>query len=84
MASEPAAKRLQAMLAAMHPDHARYIQSVRLEARYRSLIDPKYASFSITDIAVYWGFYDLPHMTRCFRKAYGATPSGVRSRILEH
>jgi AraC-like DNA-binding protein len=62
----------------------RYIQSVRLDAGYRSLIDPKFASFSITDIAVYWGFYDLPHMTRCFRKTYGATPRGVRSGNLHH
>ena len=62
----------------------RYIQSVRLDASHRSLIDPRFASFSITDIAVYWGFYDLPHMTRGFKKTFGATPRGVRGGISEH
>lgn len=61
----------------------RYIQSTRLDACYHSLIDPKLAHLSITDIALYWGFYDLPHMTRCFKKTYGATPKGVRCGILE-
>ena len=62
----------------------RYIQSMRLDACYQSLIDPKFAHFSITDIALYWGFYDLPHMTRCFKKTYGATPKGVRCGLLQH
>ncbi len=62
----------------------RYIQSARLDAGYHSLIDAKFAHFSITDIALYWGFYDLPHMTRCFKKTYGATPKAVRCEIREH
>ena len=62
----------------------RYIQSIRLDASYQSLSDPKFVSFSITDIAVYWGFYDLPHMTRCFKKAFGVTPRDVRKQIQEH
>ena len=61
----------------------RYIQSTRLDACYHGLTDPKLAHLSITDIALNWGFYDLPHMTRCFKKTYGATPKGVRCGILE-
>lgn len=61
----------------------RYIKSARLDACHQSLIDPQLAHFSITDIALYWGFYDLPHMNRCFRKTFGTTPSGVRCKILE-
>jgi AraC-like DNA-binding protein len=57
----------------------RYIRSLRLEACYQSLTEPKFAHLSITDIALYWGFYDLPHMTRCFRKTYCTTPKGIRS-----
>lgn len=60
----------------------RYIQSRRLDACYQSLIELRCAHLSITELALHWGFYDLPHMTRCFKKHYGATPSGVRSRIL--
>ena len=61
----------------------RYIQSMRLKACYQSLTDPRFARRSITDIAVYWGFYDLPHMTRCFKKAFGEPPRAVRARYLE-
>lgn len=62
----------------------RYIQSMRLEACYRYLVDPKFAHYSITDIALYWGFYDLPHMNHCFKKAYDVTPSVVRSGSPNH
>lgn len=58
----------------------RYIQSLRLDGCFHSLTDAKFANYSITDIAHYWGFYDLPHMTRCFRKTYSVTPKCVRNR----
>jgi len=61
----------------------RYIKSARLEACRQSLIDAKLMHLSITDIALYWGFYDLPQMTRSFKNTYGNTPSGVRCRFLE-
>jgi len=57
----------------------RYIKSMRLEACYRDLVDPTSPHSSITDIALHWGFYDLPHMTRCFKRSFGDTPRSVRS-----
>ncbi|HEX2140263.1 MAG TPA: helix-turn-helix domain-containing protein [Woeseiaceae bacterium] len=57
---------------------ARYIRAERLQACRRALADPACDGLSITDIAVQWGFYDLPHMTRCFREAYGITPREFR------
>lgn len=57
---------------------ARYIRGQRLQACRRALSDSDYAEVSITDIALQWGFYDLPHMTRCFREAYGTTPTEFR------
>lgn len=56
----------------------RHIRSERLRACQRALADPACDGFSITDIALQWGFYDLPHMTRCFREAYGITPREFR------
>jgi AraC family transcriptional regulator, positive regulator of tynA and feaB len=56
----------------------RLVRTERLEACLRALSDPTYAEMSITDIALHWGFYDLPHMTRCFREAYGITPKDFR------
>jgi AraC family transcriptional regulator, positive regulator of tynA and feaB len=56
----------------------RYIRNERLEACRRALADPACAGMSITDIAMQWRFYDLPHMTRSFREAYGQTPREFR------
>ncbi len=57
---------------------ARHIRTQRLEACRRALADPSCDGYTITDIALQWGFYDLPHMTRCFREAYGVTPREFR------
>lgn len=56
----------------------RYIKAERLRECRRALADPGLSGMSITDIALQWGFYDLPHMTRCFRQAYGLSPSEYR------
>ena len=56
----------------------RLVRTERLEACRRALSDPVYAEMSITDIALHWGFYDLPHMTRCFRETFGLTPREFR------
>lgn len=57
---------------------ARHIRVQRLQACRRALSDPDYAEVSVTDVALQWGFYDLPHLTRCFREAYGTTPTEFR------
>lgn len=56
----------------------RHMRAERLQACRRALADPDCAGVSITDIALQWGFYDLPHMTRCFRESYGITPREFR------
>lgn len=58
----------------------RYIRAERLAACRRMLEDPAFADASITDIALHWGFYDLPHMSRCFRESFGMAPKEVRLR----
>jgi AraC-like DNA-binding protein len=56
----------------------RYIRAERLEACRRMLADPECADMSITEIALHWGFYDLPHMSRCFRESFGVAPKEYR------
>lgn len=56
----------------------RYIRAERLEACRRMLADPAFADMSITEIAMYWGFYDLPHMSRCFRESFHVAPKEYR------
>lgn len=52
----------------------RYIRSLRVAACRRVLESAEAAHWSLTDIALSWGFYDLSHMTRCFRAEFGAPP----------
>jgi AraC-like DNA-binding protein len=52
----------------------RYIRAQRVAACRRTLEASALGSVSLTDIALQWGFYDLSHMTRCFREEYGEPP----------
>lgn len=54
----------------------RYIRRLRVAACRRLLVGG--AGRSLTDIALDCGFYDLSHMTRCFRDEFGVTPREVR------
>ena len=52
----------------------RYIRAQRIAACRRTLEAQELAHASLTDVALQWGFYDLSHMTRCFRDEYGEPP----------
>ena len=56
----------------------RYIRSLRVHASRRALEAGPHET-SLTDVALAWGFYDLSHMTRCFRAEFGTTPSEIRA-----
>ncbi|MFT4117591.1 AraC family transcriptional regulator [Bradyrhizobium sp.] len=51
----------------------------RLKRAHRMLREPEFAERPVSSIAYDVGFGDLSYFNRCFRRAYGATPSGVRS-----
>ena len=57
---------------------ARYIQERRLARCRRALEDPRQAHRSLSEIAYGWGFSDMTHFGRSFRKAYGMLPSVYR------
>jgi len=57
---------------------ARYIQERRLARCRRALEDPQQAHRSLSEIAYGWGFSDMTHFGRSFRKAYGILPSVYR------
>lgn len=60
----------------------RYIRSVRLDACRRALEAPTSERQSLTEVALSFGFYDLSHMSRCFREAFDVSPTEVRSGVL--
>lgn len=58
---------------------ARLIRHLRAQECRRAVEACPADPTSLTDIALTWGFYDLSHMTRCFREEFGATPGEVRA-----
>jgi AraC-like DNA-binding protein len=56
----------------------RLIVSRRLERCRRTLEDPAQAHRSIGEIAYAWGFSDLSHFTRRFKRAFDCTPGDYR------
>ena len=60
-----------------------YLRSLRVAGCRRTLESTVSAQWSLTDIALSWGFYDLSHMTRCFREEFGAPPGRYLLQIRE-
>jgi AraC-like DNA-binding protein len=69
-----------AVLAEEKSSVARLIQERRLARCQRALDDPLQAHRSVSEIAYGWGFSDMTHFGRCFRKAYGMLPREYRRR----
>jgi AraC-like DNA-binding protein len=59
----------------------RHISSLRVESSRRMLLEDR--KRSLTDIALDCGFYDLSHMSRCFRNQYRVTPREYRAMMDE-
>ena len=55
-----------------------FVLGGRLTRAHRMLIDPRYASHSISAVAYEAGFGDLSYFNRTFRRRYGAAPSDLR------
>jgi AraC-like DNA-binding protein len=69
-----------AVLAEENLSVARLIQERRLARCRRALGDPLQSHRSVSEIAYAWGFSDMTHFGRCFRKAYGLSPRDYRGR----
>jgi AraC-like DNA-binding protein len=58
----------------------RLILTERLERCRQFFEDPAQAHRTISEVAFGWGFSDLTHFGRCFKKAYGMSPSDFQVR----
>lgn len=52
----------------------RWVLARRLERSREALVAPALSTRGIADIAFRWGFQDLTHFGRAFKKAFGMTP----------
>lgn len=63
------------ILASQDTSIARLILRERLEKCRQALEDPLQLRRSVSEVAFAWGFSDLTHFGRCFKKVYGMSPS---------
>ena len=59
-----------------------YIRERRLARCREDLASALHAGEHITEIALRWGFTDLPHFSRAFRLQFGLTPRDYRAMAL--
>ncbi|KAA5803857.1 AraC family transcriptional regulator [Alkalicaulis satelles] len=60
-----------------------WVTEQRLIRCARDLRDPRYGSRSVTDIASSWGFADMGHVSRAFRKRFGVSPTVWRRQAAQ-
>ena len=57
-----------------------FVLERRLNAARKMLTSPRYATWSVTEIALNAGFNDLSYFNRRFKRRYGMTPSDQRTQ----
>jgi AraC family transcriptional regulator, positive regulator of tynA and feaB len=72
-------RHIHSLFAADGMSLGRYVRSRRLDASRRMITDNP--GMSLTDVALGCGFYDLSHMSRCFRQQYDVTPRDFRALL---
>lgn len=76
------ARHLQRLLASRGTTFSRLVRERRLQHCAEDLHQARLRSASITDIAFSWGFNDMTHFSRAFRKQYQSSPREYRRRAL--
>jgi AraC-like DNA-binding protein len=74
---------LQRLFEADGKTFSSFLIEQRLKRAHRMLREPEFAERPVSSIAYDVGFGDLSYFNRSFRRAYGATPSDVRSGAAE-
>jgi AraC family transcriptional regulator, positive regulator of tynA and feaB len=59
----------------------RHVWRRRLERCRKDLLEPRLAAHSISEIALRWGFSDLAHFSRSFRRQFGCAPKELREAL---
>ena len=68
------------LLASENTSLRRLVQTRRLTRCQKALEDPMQSRRTVSEIAYSWGFSDMTHFGRVFKKAHGMLPSDYRRR----
>jgi AraC family transcriptional activator of tynA and feaB len=74
--------RLHAIMRSNGTSAGKLILGLRLDRCRDALADPRLSRWTITRIALDWGFADAAHFTKTFKARFGLTPRQFRCRAL--
>ncbi|ATG89308.1 helix-turn-helix domain-containing protein [Methylomonas koyamae] len=69
---------INALFNAENTSLMRYVWQRRLQRCGEELRSERHAGRSLTEIALRWGFNDMSHFSRAFKRRYGCSPSDYR------
>jgi AraC-like DNA-binding protein len=72
---------LQRLVETTGSTFSEHLNELRLQRAFALLSDARYQKKQIGEIALRSGFSDVSYFNRMFRKRFGETPRGVRSRL---
>lgn len=73
-----AVRSVHELFAATGTTFSAHVRDLQLKQAKTALMSRAFAGQSITEIALRFGFFDLPHFTRTFRRRYGMSPRDYR------
>jgi len=68
------------LLAAEHTSLMRHVWERRLEKTHQDVLGARQTGLAVSDIAMKWGFNDLSHFSRAFKRKFGVSPRALKAQ----
>ena len=68
------------LLAAEDTSLMRYVWERRLEKTHQEILGAHQTGLAVSDIAMKWGFNDLSHFSRAFKRKFGVSPRALKAQ----
>ncbi|MCB5206920.1 AraC-like ligand-binding domain-containing protein [Methylovorus mays] len=69
------------LLAAEHTSLMRHVWERRLEKAHQDICGARQMGLAVSDIAMKWGFNDLSHFSRAFKRKFGVSPRALKAQV---
>lgn len=73
---------INALLASEQTSLMRYVWERRLVKAHQDICGVSQTGLAVSDIAMKWGFNDLSHFSRAFKRKFGASPRALKAQTL--